>query len=107
MSTIHVSDNDFQAEVLNSDIPVLVDFWAPWCGPCRQVAPILEELSGEYEGKVKIAKVNVDEAQAIAQQFGIRSIPTMIAFKAGEAVDQIVGAMPKKNLQDAINRLIG
>lgn len=88
----HVTDADFQAEVLQSDVPVLVDFWAEWCAPCRAIAPVLEELSGELEGKVKIAKLNVDQNPNVTVQYGVRSIPTMILFKNGQAADMKIGA---------------
>ncbi len=90
-----VSDATFESEVLKSDKPVLVDFWAPWCGPCRMIAPIIEELANDYDGKAVIAKVNVDDNPKISMQFGIRSIPTLLIFKNGQVVDQIVGAVPR------------
>lgn len=98
MSTSPVTDATFTAEVLSSDVPVLVDFWAPWCGPCRAVAPILEELSGVYEGKVKIVKLNTDENPQVTATYGITSIPTINIYKHGEIVKQIVGARPKPAL---------
>ncbi len=96
-----VTDNDFQAEVLESGEPVLVDFWAPWCGPCRVVHPILEEMSGERDD-VKIVSLNIDENQETATQYQVMSIPTMIVFKGGQPAKRIVGAMPKKKLEAEI-----
>jgi len=97
-----VTDNTFQEEVLSSQQPVLVDFWATWCGPCRMVAPIVEEIAGEQEGKLKVAKVDVDANPQVAQQFGVMSIPTLMVFKNGEAVERLVGYMPKAKLMQAI-----
>jgi thioredoxin 1 len=90
-----VTDQTFQADVLDADVPVLVDFWAPWCGPCRQVAPILEEIAAESEGKIRILKLNVDENPRTAAKYGVVSIPTMNVYKGGEVVKQIIGAKPK------------
>ena len=97
-----LSDATFQAEVLESDVPVLVDFWAAWCGPCRMIAPIIEEMAGEFEGLAKIAKMDVDQHNKTPQSFGIRSIPTLLIFKDGVVVDQIVGVVPKKVLADKL-----
>ncbi len=103
MPTVAVSEATFDAEVKKSDIPVVVDFWAEWCGPCKQIGPALEELSGEYAGRVKIAKVNVDENPAIAAQMGIRGIPALFLFKDGQVVSNRMGAAPKAALQSWID----
>lgn len=95
---LHTTDATFANDVLQSDLPVLVDFWAAWCGPCKAIAPVLDELAGTYQGKVKIAKMDVDANQAIPAQFGIRSIPTLILFKGGQSVATISGARPKAQL---------
>ncbi|MEE2702037.1 MAG: thioredoxin [Thermodesulfobacteriota bacterium] len=103
MSTVvETTDDDFQKEVLDSDIPVLVDFWAPWCGPCKMLAPTLEEISRENNGKIKIVKINIDENQEMAGKFGIRSIPTMMIFNKGELKNQIVGSLPKEQIEKII-----
>jgi thioredoxin 1 len=104
--TVTVLDATFKAEVLESSQPVLVDFWATWCAPCRAIAPALEELATQYKGQVKVAKVDVDENNQIAQQFGIRSIPTLLLFKGGKVVEQIVGAVPKTKLEDSIKKAL-
>ena len=98
-ATFPVSDAEFHKEVIESELPVLVDFWAPWCGPCQRIGPILEELAGEYAGRLRIAKVNTEENQVQAGEYGVRGIPTMILFKNGNEVDRIVGALPKLVLQ--------
>lgn len=103
MSTVAVTDADFENEVLNSDTPVLVDFWAEWCPPCKAIAPTLEELSNEMSGKVKIAKVNIEENPQIPTKYGVRSIPTLIVFKGGEMVTQNVGALSKPDLEKWLN----
>ncbi|MCA0445221.1 MAG: thioredoxin [Bacteroidetes bacterium] len=103
MKPVNVTDSTFEQEVIKSSEPVLVDFWAAWCGPCKMIAPILEEMVPEYAGKLKIAKVDVDSNPVIATKYGIRSIPTLLVFKNGVVVDQIVGAMPKKMLTEKVN----
>ena len=101
-----LQDATFDKEVLKSDVPVLVDFWAVWCGPCKAIAPAVEELAKQYKGKVKIAKMDVDEHQQVPQQYGIRSIPTLLLFKGGRVVDTIVGAVPKSKLEESIKKVI-
>lgn len=101
---LHINDADFETVVVQSDIPVLVDFWAPWCGPCKMIAPILDEIAPEFAGKVKIVKINVDDNQLVAGQFGIRSIPTLLLFKNGQLVATQVGALPKNQLTVFINQ---
>ena len=103
---ITITDDSFQVEVVESTVPVLVDFWAVWCGPCRMVAPIVDELAVEYEGRVKVGKVDVDSEQKIAADYGIRSIPTLLIFKNGELADQVVGAVPKKQLVEKLEAVL-
>ncbi|MCL6535983.1 MAG: thioredoxin [Armatimonadetes bacterium] len=97
-----ITQSEWQAEVINSPTPVLVDFWAVWCGPCRLIAPIVEELAHQYEGKLKVYKVDVDQEQSLAMQYGIMSIPTLLLFKNGQVVEQIVGALPKGAIEQRI-----
>lgn len=101
---LYVSDADFQSKVLDAEGPVLVDFWAQWCGPCKAIAPVLEELADEYAGKVTIAKMDVDENKEIPVKFGIRSIPTLILFKDGAVVETLVGALPKAQLTEFLDK---
>ena len=103
---ITLTDENFTAEVLESDVPVLVDFWAVWCGPCRMVAPIVEEVATEYAGRAKVAKLDVDTAQKTAGQFGIRSIPTLLIFKDGKVADQLIGAVPKQQVADKLDSVL-
>ena len=97
-----INDDNFQEEVLNSEVPVLVDFWAPWCGPCKILAPTLEEISTENREKIKIVKINIDENQLIAGRYGIKSIPTMMIFEKGELKNQLVGSMPKQEIEKVL-----
>jgi thioredoxin 1 len=101
-----ITDATFDAEVLQSDVPVLIDFWAPWCGPCRAIAPLVDELAGEYEGKLKVVKMNVDDNPLTPGRFGVRGIPNLIVFKGGTVHEQIIGAVPKQKLTDAVNGAI-
>lgn len=102
MSDIKLTDQNFEEEVIKSDVPVLVDFWAEWCGPCRMVAPVVEQISKEYKGKLKVCKLNVDDSPKTASSYDIMSIPTLAIFKNGKVVDKIVGALPKAELETAI-----
>lgn len=103
MKPVTITDANFDTEVLNSNVPVLIDFWATWCGPCRMIAPIVEELATEFEGKVKIGKLDVDDNQQTAIKYGVRSIPTVLLIKGGEVKDTIIGAVPKSVFVDKIN----
>ena len=106
-SVTEIMDSVFDAEVLESEIPVLVDFWAPWCGPCKALSPVIEEISETYKGRVKVSKINVDENPETTMKFRIRSIPTLIAFKDGEVSDQIVGAVAKSEIEKILDKAIG
>ena len=101
-----INDSSFKSEVTDSQIPVLVDFWAPWCGPCRMVAPVLEELAKEYEGKVKVVKLNIDENQGTATEYGVRSIPTLILFKDGKECEKMIGVQSKENLKQMVDKVL-
>jgi len=104
---ITLNSDNFKAEVLDANVPVLVDFWATWCGPCRMVGPIIEELAEEYDGKAKIGKVNTEENAALAGEYGVISIPTLLIFKDGKPVDQIIGAVPKNIIAQKLDSVIG
>ncbi len=103
---VTLEDGTFDKEVLKSDIPVLVDFWAVWCGPCKAIAPAVDEVAKEYKGKLKVAKLDIDNHQQVPQQYGIRSIPTLLLFKGGRVVDTIIGAVPKSKLVESVKKLI-
>ncbi|MGA2030009.1 MAG: thioredoxin [Verrucomicrobiota bacterium] len=103
---VTLTQENFPQQVLQSQTPVLVDFWAEWCGPCKMIAPLLNELADEYEGKVKIGKVNIDEQQTIASEYGIRAIPTLLLFNNGQVADQIVGARSKRDLKNSLDRVV-
>ena len=105
-SLVHVNDKNFSSEVINSDLPVLVEFWATWCGPCRSISPIVEALAKEFSGRVKVTKLNVDESPAIPSQYGVRGIPTLILFKSGKILDQIIGSVPKARLKALIEKAL-
>ena len=103
---IEFTDDNFDTEVLKSNLPVLVDFWAEWCGPCKMIGPIVEEIAGDYAGKVKVGKVNVDFNNQVAMQYGIRGIPALLVFKGGAVANQIVGAVPKNNITEILDEVI-
>ena len=102
---VTLNTGNFPAEVLKSSTPVLVDFWAEWCGPCKMIAPVLDELASEYDGRVKIGKVNIDEDQALASQYGVRAIPTLLIFKDGQVAEQIVGMRSKRDLKSSLDKV--
>jgi len=106
-SITELSSDSFEQEVLQSGQPVLVDFWAPWCGPCRMIGPVVEELAGENADSLKVAKINIDDAQDIASTYGVSSIPTLMIFKNGDVIDRFVGVQPKSRLQEAVDQAIG
>lgn len=103
---VELSDSTFENEVLKSEAPVLVDFWAPWCGPCRILAPVVEEIATSYLGRIKVGKLNVDDNQDTTMAYGIRSIPTLIIFKGGKALDQIIGAVPKSEIEKMVKKAL-
>ena len=104
MAPVHLTENNFNDEVLKSSLPVLVDFWAEWCGPCRMIAPVVEDIAKEYEGKLRVGKLNVDDAQEIAVKYNVMSIPTLIFFKQGKPVDMVVGALGKEQLVNRVKK---
>ncbi len=106
-SIVEVTDANFDADVLKSDKPVLIDFWATWCGPCRAIAPIVDELATEYQGKVKVGKMDVDRNSATPMRYGVRGIPTLLVFKDGQVMEQIVGYVPKEQIQKALDKHVG
>lgn len=103
MAAVVVTDKNFDVEIIKSELPVLVDFWAAWCGPCKMIGPIIDEISAESQGKLKVAKINVDEAQDLASKFNVMSIPTLLLFKGGKVVEQLVGAMSKDQILSKVN----
>ena len=105
-NTIEFTDESFNTEVVQADIPVLIDFWAVWCGPCKAIAPVIEEIAVEYDGKVKVGKLDVDQNQKTAMEYGVRSIPTILIIKSGEVASQIVGAVPKENIIKALDEIL-
>ena len=105
-NVIEFTDNGFESDVIKAGTPVLVDFWAEWCGPCKMIGPIIQEIAGEYEGRIKVGKMNVDNNPVIPPQYGIRSIPSLLIFKDGTVSDQIVGAVPKNNITEVLDRVL-
>ncbi len=103
---VHISDATFEEEVLKADVPVIIDFWAIWCGPCKMIAPIMEDIAEEYDGKVKVCKLDVDKNPNVAVKYGIRSIPTVLYFKNGEVADRIIGAYPKSHFVERLEKLL-
>ena len=103
---IEFTDSNFEDEVIKAEVPVLVDFWAPWCGPCKMVAPIVEEIAGEYDGKIKVGKMNTDDNQQVPAKYGIMSIPTLMVFKNGEVAERIVGAQPKQAITEKLDTVL-
>ena len=103
---LEVTDETFDGEIINSDLPAVVDFWAAWCGPCKMVSPVVEELANEYKGKIKVAKMDVDQNRGTPARFGIRNIPTLIFFKGGEVAQTIVGAQPKSHIEEELKKLL-
>ncbi len=105
-NVVEFTDANFEEEVLKASLPVLVDFWAPWCGPCKMLTPSIEALANDYAGRIKIGKLNTDESEAVAGKYGIRSIPTLLVFKDGEVVNQLVGALPKDKIAEQLDRAL-
>jgi len=103
---LEVTDENFETEIIKSDLPFMVDFWAEWCGPCRMVSPVVEELAGEYKGKIKVAKMDVDKNRQTPAKFGIRNIPTLILFKGGEVAQTIIGAQPKSHIEEELKKVL-